>query len=72
MDIGMPKMNGYDAARHMRERWRDRFTLVALSGWGQDADKQRSKEAGFNYHLVKPIGLPRLQELIASVEQKLT
>ena len=56
MDIGLPKMNGYDAARRIREQpWGKQMMLVALTGWGQDDDRQRSREAGFDTHLVKPV-----------------
>ncbi len=67
LDIGMPRLNGYDACRQIRERpcGRD-FFIVALTGWGQDEDKRRSKEAGFNAHLVKPIDLAALDGLLAA------
>ena len=49
MDIGMPKLNGYDAALRIREApWGKDITLVAISGWGQDSDRAKSKEAGFD------------------------
>lgn len=66
MDIGMPKMNGYEAARHIRQQpWSEKMVLVALTGWGQDEDKQRTKEAGFDHHLVKPAEPADLQRLLA-------
>ncbi|MCC9603197.1 PAS domain S-box protein [Stieleria sp. JC731] len=56
MDIGMPVMDGYAAARAMRaESWGKKMLLVALTGWGQDEDFRKTKEAGFDQHLVKPI-----------------
>ena len=56
LDIGMPKMNGYEAARHIREQpWGKGMVLVALTGWGQEEDKRRSIEAGFDHHLTKPV-----------------
>lgn len=56
MDIGMPGMSGHDAARAIRKQpWAAETLLIALSGWGQEADKQRSRDAGFNHHLVKPV-----------------
>lgn len=66
MDLGMPKLNGYDAARHIRQQpWGRKMLLVALTGWGQDGDKQRTKEAGFDHHLVKPADPAELQNLLA-------
>ncbi|MDB5806518.1 MAG: luxQ 1 [Betaproteobacteria bacterium] len=65
MDIGLPKLNGYDAARQMRGIAALRTTtLVALTGWGQGEDKRRSQEAGFDHHLVKPVGLDDLQAVL--------
>jgi CheY-like chemotaxis protein/anti-sigma regulatory factor (Ser/Thr protein kinase) len=54
LDIGMPGIDGYEAARRIRDLLGPRVVLVALTGWGQDDDKRRSKEAGFDYHLTKP------------------
>jgi CheY-like chemotaxis protein len=67
LDIGMPKMNGYEAARHIREQaWGQDMLLVALTGWGQDDDKRRAAEAGFDHHLTKPVSLDALQKLLAA------
>ena len=67
MDIGMPKMNGYEAAKHIREQpWGKDMLLVALTGWGQDEDKKRTRSAGFDHHLVKPAEPAALQELLAN------
>ena len=69
MDIGMPKLNGYDACRRIREQpWAKNVVLVALTGWGQEEDRRRSSEAGFNVHLVKPVDLDALRKLLASRE----
>lgn len=66
MDLGMPVMDGFDAARHIRRQpWGKDMLLVALTGWGQDADKQRSKNAGFDHHLVKPAEPSDLRQLLA-------
>ena len=55
LDIGMPGMDGYDVARRMRQQdGLENVVLVALTGWGQQEDRRRTAEAGFNYHLVKP------------------
>jgi CheY-like chemotaxis protein len=67
MDIGMPRLNGYDAARRIREQpWGRDLLIVATTGWGKDEDRQRSKEAGFDFHLVKPIDVTAVQELLSS------
>lgn len=68
LDIGMPKLNGYDTARRMRELpWGKSATLVALTGWGQDEDKRKSMEAGFDFHMVKPVELGALNQLLQSL-----
>ena len=65
LDVGMPKLNGYEACRRIREQpWGKKVMLIALTGWGQDEDKRRSKEAGFDYHLVKPIDPTVLEQLL--------
>ena len=67
LDIGLPNLNGYDAARRIREQRHDqRLVIVAMTGWGQEEDKRKSKEAGFNQHLVKPVDPGLLDELLAS------
>jgi CheY-like chemotaxis protein len=69
LDIGLPKLNGYEAARKIRDQpWSKDVVLVALTGWGQDEDRQRSKEAGFSVHLVKPVELSALKNLLARSE----
>ena len=65
LDIGMPRMDGYEAARQIRDTLGPGVTLVALTGWGQDEDKRRSKEAGFDHHLTKPPDPEVLERLIA-------
>jgi CheY-like chemotaxis protein len=69
MDIGMPRMDGYEAARRIREALGASVVLVALTGWGQDEDKRRSHDAGFNYHLTKPPDPEALEALIADCAQ---
>ena len=67
LDIGMPGMDGYEVARRIRARTeRMRPTLVAMSGLGQEADRQRSRAAGFDYHLVKPIPINVLVSLLSA------
>jgi CheY-like chemotaxis protein len=68
MDIGMPGMNGFDACARIRERaWARDVFVVALTGWGQDEDKQRSRAAGFDRHLVKPVEPAMLEKLIVAL-----
>ena len=66
LDIGMPGMNGYDVCRSVRQAPDGKDVLIiAMTGWGQDTDRQRSKEAGFDHHLVKPVDHAALQNLLA-------
>jgi CheY-like chemotaxis protein len=68
LDIGLPELNGYDVARKIREQpWGQRVVLVALTGWGQEEDRRRSKEAGFNHHLTKPVDPLALKKLLAGL-----
>jgi PAS domain S-box-containing protein len=65
LDIGMPGMSGYELARRSRRTdWGRVATLVALTGWGQESDRQKSLEAGFDHHLVKPAGMAALRKLL--------
>jgi CheY-like chemotaxis protein len=69
LDIGMPKVDGYEAARHIRAQpWGKEMTLIALTGWGGKTVQKRTEEAGFDHHLVKPIEPAALLELLASFE----
>jgi PAS domain S-box-containing protein len=70
LDIGMPGKDGYAVARTLRERHIAPITLVALTGWGQESDRTRAKEAGFDYHLTKPVDPEALNRLFADVAQK--
>lgn len=63
LDIGLPEMDGYELARRLRDRFGEKITLVAVTGYGQDSDRRRSKEAGFDEHLVKPIDIDRTLKL---------
>jgi PAS domain S-box-containing protein len=68
MDIGMPRLNGYEATRRIREQpGGDAVVIIALTGWGQDADRVKSREAGCDGHLVKPVALPDLEKLLAEM-----
>jgi signal transduction histidine kinase len=67
LDLGMPRMDGYETARQIRRKWWGRrATLVALTGWGQQQDRQRTTDAGFDAHLVKPVTEFDLFQAIAS------
>jgi signal transduction histidine kinase len=69
LDIGMPKRNGYDAARALRERFpSSRMTLVAVTGWGQNSDRARALAAGFDHHLTKPVDPQVLQQLLQNLQ----
>jgi len=73
LDIGMPLLDGYEVARRIRaQEWGKAMTLVALTGWGQDADRRRSREAGFDTHLVKPLDLDQLSNLLAQLPEPVT
>ena len=66
LDIGMPKLDGYEVARRIRaEPWGKSAVLIALTGWGQDEDRRRSREVGFDSHLVKPLDPEALSTLLA-------
>jgi CheY-like chemotaxis protein len=69
MDIGMPKLNGYEATRRIREQpWGRDTAIIALTGWGQEVDRAKSKEAGCDGHLVKPVDLADLEKLLMELQ----
>jgi CheY-like chemotaxis protein len=66
-DIGMPDMNGYEVAEFIRhEAWGKEITLIAVTGWGQEADRRRALAAGFDQDLTKPIDPDKLKQLFGS------
>lgn len=68
LDIGLPKLDGYEVARRLRqEPGGDGMILLAMTGYGQEEDRRRSREAGFDHHLVKPVDLDKLRGLLLSV-----
>jgi signal transduction histidine kinase/ActR/RegA family two-component response regulator len=68
MDVGMPRLNGLDATRRIRgEPWGESITIIALTGWGHENDRERSREAGCDGHLVKPVNLPDLEKLLSGL-----
>jgi CheY-like chemotaxis protein len=71
MDITMPNMNGYEAARHLRiEPWGKSVVLIALTGWGRSTDVQAAQAAGFDGHLLKPVEADALLRVIAELRAK--
>jgi CheY-like chemotaxis protein len=68
LDIGLPGLDGFEVAKRLRLQsdLRD-VVLVAMTGYGQETDKQRSQEAGFNHHLVKPVDFETVQQILAAV-----
>ena len=68
MDVGMPRLNGYEATRRIRgQDWGRAAIIIALTGWGQDGDRLQSREAGCDGHLVKPVYFPDLEDLLAEL-----
>ena len=67
-DIGLPKLNGYEACRQMKaQAWEKKMILIAVTGWGQDDDRRKSQEAGFDHHMVKPVDPQALMKLLAGL-----
>ena len=70
LDLGMPGMDGYQVARQMRQQpGLQNVVLAALTGWGQQEDRRRTAEAGFDHHLVKPLEPMVLEQLIAQLKR---
>ena len=68
LDIGLPGLNGWDTARRIREQpWGKTMILVALTGWGQEEDRRKSKDAGFDHHMVKPVDIDALLKMLAAL-----
>jgi PAS domain S-box-containing protein len=73
LDIGMPRLNGYEACRRIRAApWGRNIVLIAQTGWGQEEDRRQTEEAGFDAHIVKPVDYARLLRLIASLAPTIT
>ena len=65
LDIGLPKLNGYEVAQRIREQaWGASMFLIAVTGWGQEEDRQRSADVGLNVHMVKPVEPAALEKLL--------
>jgi signal transduction histidine kinase len=71
LDIGLPELDGYEVARRLRRIARRHVWLVALTGYGSEEDKRRAREAGFDEHIVKPVGADTMQKIVACVGSKL-
>jgi len=68
LDIGLPGMDGYEVAGRLRQRFGGQgMTLVALTGWGSDEDRQRTREAGFHHHFTKPVDPEALQRVLEEI-----
>ena len=68
-DIGLPKLNGYEACRQMKaQAWDKNMILIAVTGWGQDDDRRKSAAAGFDHHLIKPVDPQTLMKLLAKLD----
>ena len=68
LDIGLPRLDGHEVCRRVREQpWGKDIVIIALTGWGQDADRRKSHEAGFDGHLVKPVDYDKLLELLSEL-----
>ncbi len=68
LDIGLPRLNGYEICLRIREQpWGKRIYIIAVTGWGQEDDRRRSQEAGFDYHMLKPVDYVELERLLAGM-----
>lgn len=68
LDLGIPRLNGYEICRRLRTRpWGRAATMIAITGWGQEEDRRRSEAAGFDRHFVKPVDPDELASLLAAL-----
>ena len=73
MDIGLPRLNGLDATRQIRAQpWGQNIAIIALTGWGQENDREQSRQAGCNGHLVKPVEIAGLRSTLESLSKTKT
>jgi CheY-like chemotaxis protein len=71
LDLGMPGMTGYEVVRRAHEMPECKDTIfVALTGWGQEEDRRKTREAGFNHHLLKPVNLGALEVLLSEATER--
>ena len=67
LDVGMPDLTGHEVARHIRQQaWGRAALLVAVTGWGQDDDKERARTAGFDHHFTKPVSPEAVEQALAA------
>jgi len=66
LDIGLPDLDGYEVARRMRKLVGQQIKIIALTGYGQAEDQRKAYEAGFDFHLTKPVALDKLREVLAT------
>jgi DNA-binding response OmpR family regulator len=70
LDIGLPKLDGYEVCQWIRDQdWGRALVLIAVTGWGQEEDRRRAHEAGFDHHMVKPVDPNTLMKLLAGFQQ---
>jgi CheY-like chemotaxis protein len=67
LDLGMPGMDGHELARRIRDVCQPGPVLIALTGWGQEADREASRRSGFDHHLIKPVRIEVVQALLSSL-----
>lgn len=68
LDVGMPELNGLETCRRIRrESWGARVVVIACTGWGHEHDRRISREAGFDFHMVKPVDPAELEKLLAGL-----
>ena len=73
LDIGLPGLNGYEVAKRIRQQpVLHNIVLVAMTGYGQETDQQRSQEAGFDHHLVKPVRFEQIQKILTTISEQVT
>jgi DNA-binding response OmpR family regulator len=71
LDLGMPEMSGHDVCQTIRkETWGNDVLIVAITGWGQETDRTRTADAGFDYHMVKPVEFDRLLQIMSRPAQE--
>jgi CheY-like chemotaxis protein len=69
LDVGMPRLDGYETAKRIRQRaWASDVVLIAVTGWGNEKDKLRAAEAGFDVHLVKPVDATTILEVLDQMD----